>query len=136
MISSIISSTPGKVLGVGCDIVEVSRIRDSHERHGQHFLDKIYSEEEQKYCLNQAAPYPSLAARFAAKEAISKAFTTGIGERFGWKSATISHGERREPLVQLHGRALKMLEEIGGRVVRISISHTVETAMAIALITD
>ena len=126
----------GKVLGVGCDLVEVSRIRESHQRHGQPFLDKVYSQDEQTYCLQQPDPYPSLAARFAAKEAVAKAFSTGIGEHLGWKSATIAHGERREPLVKLHGKASDLLQDLGGRTVRISLSHTGATAMAIVLITE
>ena len=125
----------GKVLSIGCDLVEVSRIQDAHERHGQQFLDKVFSQEEQDHCLQQPNPHPALAARFAAKEAIAKAFTTGIGEHLGWKSMNIAHGERREPRAHLDANAQALLESIGGKDVRISLSHTDGTAMAVAVIT-
>jgi holo-[acyl-carrier protein] synthase len=76
---------PGtNVVGVGIDQIEVSRIRDSLEKHGDHFLNKIFSENEHSYCQDKADPAPCLAARFAAKEAISKALGTGFGPEFGW----------------------------------------------------
>jgi holo-[acyl-carrier protein] synthase len=126
----------GKTLGIGCDLVEISRISDAHNRHGQHFIDKIFSGEEQKYCMKQNNPYPSLAARFAAKEAISKAFTVGIGEHLGWKSMSITNGERNQPIVQLDENAQSLLKKLGGQHVHISLSHTDTTAMAFAVVTQ
>jgi holo-[acyl-carrier protein] synthase len=126
----------GKVLGIGCDLVEISRISDAHKRHGQHFIDKIYSGEEQEYCLKKKNPYPSLAARFAAKEAIAKAFTVGIGEHLGWKSMSITHGDRNQPIAQLDINAQSLLKNLGGQHVHISLSHTDTTAMAFAVLTE
>ena len=126
---------PGKAIGIGCDLVDVSRIQDAHERHGQHFLDKTFTVKEQKYCMKQSNPYPSLAARFAAKEAIAKAFTTGIGKHLGLQSMSISHGKRNEPLVLLDEKAQALLKSLGGKEVKISLSHTNSTAMAVALLT-
>ena len=67
------------ILGIGIDIIEVERIRASHERFGERFLNRILLPSEISYCLSYKAPGPFLAVRFAAKEAISKAFGTGIG---------------------------------------------------------
>jgi len=64
--------------GIGIDTVEIGRIRDSHERLGDRFIERILLPAEIEYCLRHKDPAPSLAARFAAKEAISKAFGTGI----------------------------------------------------------
>ena len=68
----------GNVIGVGVDLTEISRIRAAHQKHGQSFLDKIFTADEQAFCLTKADPYPSFAARCAAKEAVSKALGTGF----------------------------------------------------------
>ncbi len=124
----------GLLLGMGVDIVEVERIRGVHERQGERFLNRVFTEAEQAYCLRMKNPYPHLAARFAAKEAISKAFTTGIGREFGWKSAGIVHGQRGQPLVELDAQGQALLAQIGGEWVAISLSHTAVSAVATAAI--
>ena len=93
------------VVGVGIDQIEVSRIRDSLEKHGDHFLKKIFSAVEQDYCKNKADPAPCLAARFAAKEAAAKAMGTGFGPEFGWLDCEISNGEAGEPVLSFRKRS-------------------------------
>jgi holo-[acyl-carrier protein] synthase len=73
-----------------------------------------------------------LAARFAAKEAVSKAFTTGIGAELGWRSVSIYHGSRHEPLVRLDEKGQALLARVGATHVLVSLSHTVTVAMAVA----
>ncbi|MGJ3244370.1 MAG: holo-ACP synthase [Opitutales bacterium] len=124
----------GYVLSTGADLVDVERIRQAHERQQERFLNRIFTEAEQEYCFRMKNPYPHLAARFAAKEAISKAFTTGIGRWLGWKSMGIVHGERMEPLVELDDQARALLQRLGGSSVRISLSHTASQAFAVALL--
>jgi holo-[acyl-carrier protein] synthase len=124
----------GKVLGIGCDLAEVDRIQKAHGRHGQSFLNKVYTSAEQEYCLKQANPYPSLAARWAAKEAVAKAFTTGVSEHIGLLSIEITKGSRSEPQVKLLGRGLKLLEQFGGTGIMVSLSHTNSIAMAVAVV--
>ena len=125
----------GKVLGIGCDLVEVSRIQDAHERHGQQFLDKVFSQGEQDHCLQQPNPHPALAARFAAKEAIAKAFRTGIGAEFGWRDAGIENGPAGDPVVLLSDKGSALLAERGGREILVSLSHVSAMAIAMAVIT-
>ena len=72
------------VVGVGIDQIEVSRIRQSIARHGENFLGKVFTKKEQAFCMERTDSAPCLAARFAAKEAMSKALGTGIGKEFGW----------------------------------------------------
>ena len=72
------------ILGIGVDLVEVERIDQSIERHGAHFLQRVFTEREIAYCSKMRTPGPHYAARFAAKEAVSKAFGTGIGASVGW----------------------------------------------------
>jgi len=122
------------ILGVGIDIIEVERIKSSYERFGERFLNRILHPNEIAYCLSHKEPGPFLAARFAAKEAISKAFGTGIGAQLGWHDMEVGRKESGEPFVILHGGGKKLIEERRGRVVLISLSHTQEHAAAAAVL--
>jgi holo-[acyl-carrier protein] synthase len=122
----------GILLGLGADVIEVERIRGIFERQGDRFLDRIYTEEERAYCMGMKVPFPHLAARFAAKEAVSKAFTTGIGAELGWKSISIYHGSRREPRVRLDVKGEELLKQLGASHVLVTLSHTQISAMAVA----
>ena len=118
-----ISLPPGGLLiGLGTDIIEVDRIRRVMLRQGERFVNRILTDEERAYCMAMAHPHKHIAARFAAKEAVSKCFTTGIGAEFGWKSASVYHGARHEPLGKVAEHpsaaspdlAVKDAEVIGG----------------------
>ena len=122
------------ILGVGTDIIEVARIQASYEKFGTRFVNRILHDNEIAYCLSHKSPAPFIAARFAAKEAISKAFGTGIGARLSWQDMEVARRESGEPYVILHGGGQKLLEERGGRVVLISLSHTQQHATAIAIL--
>src|SRR5215831_3575667 len=122
------------ILGVGIDIIEVARIQASFEKFGDRFLNRILHSNEVNYCLSHKVPGPFLAARFAAKEAISKAFGTGIGAQLGWHDMEVRRKESGEPFVILHGQGKELLEERKGRVVLISLSHTQEHAAAVAIL--
>src|SRR5215472_12920164 len=97
------------ILGVGIDIIEVARIAASYEKFGERFLTRILHPNEISYCLSHKAPAPFLAARFAAKEAISKAFGTGIGAQLGWKDMEVGRKESGEPFAILHGSGRDLL---------------------------
>lgn len=124
---------PGGILtGLGCDLIEVQRIRDVLDRHGDRFLDRVFTDEERAYCFSMAHPHKHLAARWAAKEAVSKCFTTGIGAELGWKSVSIYHGARDEPLVRLDEKGELLVRHVGASHVLVSLSHTETSAMAVA----
>ena len=91
----------GILLGMGCDLIEVDRVRGVMERQGERFLNRVFTAEEQVYCGGMKHPHKHYAARFAAKEAVSKCFTTGIGAELSWKSISVFHGERHQPLIRL-----------------------------------
>src|SRR2546423_10213256 len=122
------------ILGVGIDIIEVARIRASHEKFGERFLNRILRAAEIAYSLSHRDPAPFLAARFAAKEAISKAFGTGIGKHLGWQDMEVGRKESGEPFVILHGAGQQLLKERGGRIVHLSLSHTLNYAAAVAVL--
>lgn len=122
------------ILGVGTDIIEVARIEASHRKFGERFLKRILRPNEIEYCLSYKSPGPFLAARFAAKEAISKAFGMGIGSKLGWQDMEVGRKESGEPFVILHGDGEKLLRERGARAVLISLSHTQQHATAVAIL--
>jgi holo-[acyl-carrier protein] synthase len=124
---------PGGILvGLGADVIEVERIRGVLERQGERFLSRVFTEEERDYCSRMAQPHKHLAARFAAKEAVSKAFTTGIGAELGWRSVSVHHGPRNQPLVRLDEKGLALLKDAGATHVMLTLSHTDTVAMAVA----
>lgn len=122
----------GYLVGLGADIVEVERIRGVLERQGERFLSRVFTDEERRYCDSMKFPHKHYAARFAAKEAVSKAFTTGIGAELGWKSISVFHGERHEPKVRLDEKGLALLAHVGASHVNLTLSHTDGIAMAVA----
>jgi holo-[acyl-carrier protein] synthase len=122
----------GILLGLGCDIIEIARVQGVLERQGERFLQRVFTEEERAYCFGQANPHKHLAARFAAKEAVSKCFTTGIGADLGWKSASIYHGERKQPLVRLDEKGQELLRRTGATGVLVTLSHNETSAIAVA----
>lgn len=122
------------ILGVGIDLIEVARIRASFEKFGERFVKRILRPGEISYCLLHKDPAPHLAARFAAKEAISKAFGTGIGAELGWQDMEVFRKATGEPAAILHDKGLALLSERGGTRVHISLSHTLQHATAIAVL--
>ena len=118
------------ILGIGVDIVEVDRIRKAHEQFGERFLREILLEAEIAYCLTYRDPAPSLAVRFAAKEAISKAFGTGIGANLGWHDMEIARRESGAPYVVLHGAGQVLFEHRHAAAIHLSLSHTALYAVA------
>lgn len=122
------------ILGVGIDIVEVERIRSSHQRFGERFLARILRPSEITYCLSHRDPAPHLAARFAAKEAVSKAFGTGIGRHLAWQDMEVRRKESGEPYLILHDQGMELMRSRGAGRVHISLSHTVGHAAAVAVL--
>ncbi len=122
------------ILGTGIDIIEVARIAASYEKFGERFLKRILRSGEVAYCLSHRQPAPFLAARFAAKEAISKAFGTGIGQHLGWQDMEVGRKDSGEPFVILHGNGQDPFKKRGGRIMHLSLSHTVNYAAAVAVL--
>jgi len=118
------------VLGVGVDIVETARIDHSLERFGERFLHRVFTTGEIEYCQSMKFPARHFAARFAAKEAASKAFSTGIGKSMGWRDVDVHRQESGQPFVVLEGGAKAMAAARGVANVWISLSHTDRHAVA------
>jgi holo-[acyl-carrier protein] synthase len=124
------------ILGVGIDIIEVARIKASLEKFGDRLLRRILRPDEITYCFSNREPAPFVAARFAAKEAVSKAFGTGIGAQLGWQDIEVRRKESGEPYVVLHEKGGELLAARRARMVHLSLSHTVVYAAAVAVLED
>ncbi|MGA3163904.1 MAG: holo-ACP synthase [Verrucomicrobiota bacterium] len=122
------------ILGVGIDIIEVTRIQASHKRFGGRFLNRVLLADEIAYCLTYKKPAPFIAARFAAKEAISKAFGTGIGAALGWRDMEIRRKKSGEPFVVLHGKGKRLFKSRRAKRLLISLSHTRDYAAVMAVL--
>ncbi len=123
------SAGPPCLFSVGVDIIEIERIEAALRRHGERFLQRVYTPTEQAHCQGRV---PELAARFAAKEAVSKALGTGI-RGIAWQEMEILCDERGKPLLHLHGRAKARAEELGLSEFAISLSHSRDYAVALVM---
>ena len=118
------------ILGIGVDLVDVERIDRAIERHGEHFLHRVFTKNEIAYCAGMRAPGPHYAARFAAKEAVSKAFGTGIGERLGFQEIEVCREASGAPYIVLRGPAGEFARERGVQKIHLALSHTAAHAVA------
>ncbi len=118
------------IKGIGTDIVEIERIRHSIEGHGDRLLSRLFSIEEQNYCLKYKDPAPHFAARFAAKEAISKALGTGFGENLSWLDFQVLNDSKGKPIVHFSDRARK---HFNNPVMMVTMSHSQDYATAFTI---
>jgi holo-[acyl-carrier protein] synthase len=124
-----------KALGIGVDLVEVARIQQSMARQGERFLRRVFTENEVGYCAAMKSPAPNYAVRFAAKEAVAKAFGTGLGAELGLLDIEVLRKDSGEPYIVLHGEGAKLAERRGVHQILLSLSHTTRYAVAQVVIT-
>jgi holo-[acyl-carrier protein] synthase len=122
-----------RIFGIGIDVVEVERIASAIERHGEPFLARLFTRTERDYCEAQKNPALHFAARFAAKEAVSKALGTGIGGDAGWLDFEITRDALGAPKIRLTGTAAGFSAQNRIRAIQISLSHAREYAAANAI---
>jgi holo-[acyl-carrier protein] synthase len=118
------------IKGVGNDIIEIKRIEGSIHRHGQRFLDKVFTPAEQDYCLRHNDSERHFAGRFAAKEAVLKALGTGLRDGISWLDIDIHNDEYGKPFATFSHH---IDEQFGTPQIQLSISHCKEFATAIAI---
>ena len=118
------------VLGIGVDLVECARIERSLDRFGEKFLHRVFTKGEIEYSMSMKFPARHLAARFAAKEAVSKAFGTGIGKSMGWRDIDVQKKPSGEPFLVFTGAAEKLAKERGVTNALITLSHSEQHAVA------
>jgi holo-[acyl-carrier protein] synthase len=118
------------IVGTGIDIAEVPRIRQSIERFGDRFLQRIYTAGERRYCDSKANRVERYAARFAAKEAAMKALGTGWSHGVRWRDCEVTRLPGGRPTIAFHGKAGEIAARLGMKNAALSLSHTAEQAIA------
>ena len=121
------------IFGIGIDLVEVQRIKAGIEKFPARFRSRIFTKNEIAFCETRQHKYLSYAARFAAKEAFSKALGTGLRGKISWQDIEVIDDERSKPNLFITGKAKKYL---GNRKFHVSLSHTQDYATAIVIIED
>jgi len=111
------------VRGIGIDVCKVERIAESLRRFGERMEKRLFTQDELAYCRGFKDPLPHLAARFAAKEAASKALGTGIAGGVGWTQIEVVQPGGRVPLLRLSGVALERFTAMGATRSHLSLSH-------------
>lgn len=122
----------GMIVGLGMDLIEIARMRAFHARWGEPGLQRIFSPAELTYCLGQADPAPSLAARFAAKEAFFKAVGVGWGRGGDWRDVEVARGAHGAPQLRWSGRAARAAQ--GVRTAHLTLTHARSTAGAVVIL--
>ncbi len=121
------------VVGIGTDIIECDRIAEMLEKHGDYFLDRVYTSRELEYCRGRKAAVQHYAGRWAAKEAVLKALGTGWSRGIAWTDIEVVNEMGGRPRIELGGKAVDVAAELGIREVLISISHCRSHAVAYAI---
>lgn len=122
-----------RILGIGTDIIECLRIAQMIDRHGDLFINRVYTEHEIEYCSTKKAATQHYAGRWAAKEAVLKALGTGWIKGISWRDIEVRHKPGGAPIVALCGGAREVLERSGITRLHISISHCRSHATALAI---
>ncbi len=121
------------IIGIGVDLVKISRIEKAGENHPG-FLERVFTQKEQEYCSRQKFPAQHYAARFASKEAVLKAFGTGLSAGMKWTDIEVLHGEGGGPIVNISGAAKDLADLKGVTQIMLSYSHDEGYAVAHAVL--
>lgn len=119
-----------KIAGIGIDLIMVERMKKAVEKWGEPFLDRVFTKKEQRYSYSQARPYPHLAGRFSAKEALLKAFGTGLGKGVRWTDIEVVRDNDGKPRIELSGILNDIMLNMEIREILVSISHERDYAIA------
>lgn len=124
------------ILGIGLDWVENGRIARSMEQFGERFVQRILLPSEWEYCRALKNPVSHVAARFAAKEAASKAFGVGIGVDLGWHDMEVLRSSGGQPTMALHGKGHELFCLRAARRIHVSLTHTEGHSAAVVILED
>jgi len=126
---------PGRVIGLGIDIVARERVARMYETHGERFLKRCFTDKEAEYCVSRRDPVPDLAVRLAAKEAAFKAIGARRGMGIGWREFEVVLDSGSVPSLRLHTKAEARGEEIGADRLWMSLTHEDLWSAAVVVVT-
>lgn len=124
------------IVGIGTDLIEITRIERSVARFGDGFLQRVFTPDEIAYCQRKKHAAESFAARFAAKEAAAKALGTGISRGVAWREFEVTRLPGQRPEMVLHGRAAEIAATLGIRRLSLSLSHSRDLSIAVVVAED
>ncbi len=122
-----------EIIAHGIDLVDFPRIEEMIERHGERFVNRVFTAAEQKYANAHRNSVEKYAGRFAAKEAILKLVGTGWRGKIAWTDVEVVNDPSGQPVVRLSGEVKEIAEKLGIRQISISITHTANFAIASAV---
>ena len=122
------------IVGIGSDMAEVPRLRQAIERHGERFLERVFTPLEISYCRAHRNSDERFAARFAAKEAAMKALGTGWRKGVTWRDIEVSNASSGQPRLTFTGKAKEIFQGLGGTHIHLSLTHTADHALAHVII--
>ena len=120
-----------RVFGIGTDLVDVERIRQSLERYGERFKNRVFTEKEIAYCERYRYSQENYACRFAAKEATLKALGIGKSRGVAWREVEVTRAPGQAPRIVLHGKAAEIADGLGVCRVHLALSHERNLAQAV-----
>ncbi len=120
------------IYGVGIDLVKIERMKEVVEKWGQRFLDRVFTKEEISYCYDKKDPYLSLAARFAAKEALVKAI--GAAGPVSLTDIEVVNIDTGKPFVKINGKLKDFFKEKSIKRAHLSLSHEHEYGVACVIL--
>ncbi|HOD60097.1 MAG TPA: holo-ACP synthase [Candidatus Syntrophosphaera sp.] len=121
------------IIGIGVDIVQIERVRKLVENYSE-FMHQVFTAREIEFCQAKADSASSYAARFAAKEAMMKALSTGWNEKVNWLDIEVINEEQGNPILKIKGRTLKLMKKMGIYQTHLSLSHERDYALAFVVL--
>jgi holo-[acyl-carrier protein] synthase len=122
------------IVGIGVDLIEIDRVKQTYLKQGSRFIQGLFTLSEAKYCLKKKDPYPSLAGRFAAKEAVIKAFGHGFSETWKWTDIEVTRAANGKPSVRLKASVEKLRKQRKIKHIHLSIAHSKRDATAVVIL--
>ena len=122
------------IYGTGVDIVKIDRIERVIKKWGDRFIDRVFTQDEKKFCLRRVRPYPAFALRFAAKEAFSKALGTGMKKGVFWRDIEVFHFKSGKPGLNIYGTSRSLCEKEKIKSFHVSLSDEDEYGVAMVIL--
>jgi holo-[acyl-carrier protein] synthase len=122
------------IIGLGIDIVDQIRIRKGIEKHGESFINRLFTSKEIAYCQRYRDSTERYAGKFAVKEAFMKAIGTGLSQQVTFKDIEVLNKDSGAPYIITHGKTEQIVKQLNATKVHVSLSHVTEIAAAVVIL--